>query len=103
MPSRPVLHLAIGLAQAVEAAERRILLDHPDPSFWLQAGLDVYEVGTPKGGVRHQPRLMQMHLLTLPAVSRFAISLGEQLLPATQAYLASGRARHLAPMIRLFR
>lgn len=99
-PARPVLHLAIGLAQVVERAEHGLLDEYETRDRWEALGLGTYEIGLPDDGVRYQPKLNEMHLLGLPELSREAIALAEDLRPAVEAFLRSGRAP-TPTMIRL--
>jgi hypothetical protein len=99
--AQPVLHLAIGLAQAVDRAEREIHRITGTRETWEALGYGSYPVAGAEGEIAFRPRMTEMHVLAHPGVSALAINIAETLRPAVEKYLTSGRTRDPKPLIRL--
>ncbi|WPB83958.1 hypothetical protein [Sediminicoccus rosea] len=99
-PARPILHIAISLAQAMDTAELQALKTYRTPRLWEREGYGTGPADDSEDGVAVRPRVTETMLLLRPEFSRQVIGASEAFLPAVQAYLASGRAKPV-PMVRL--
>ncbi len=100
-PSRPVLHLAAALAQVLDVAERRVAAEYGSPDRWEAAGFGTIELPQADGSVACRPQVHLGQVLSVPALSLQAIHLARALLPATAAYLATGRSKAPVRLIDL--
>ena len=100
-PARPVLHLAIGLAQSVDRAERELLRQYGTQERWEAAGWETTVVNRGHDDPEHRPRVHEYALITVPEISRHALGLAEQIRPAVEAFLRASGTSARPAMVRL--
>jgi len=90
-PSRSVLHLAAGLALAVDKAEKVVTSVSPTQAQWEAVGFRTAIEDTPEGP-RAKPLLPSSFILLQPPIARFAIEWGQVFERRAWAFLQAGRA-----------
>lgn len=99
-PTRPVLHLAVGMAQVIDMIERQLIKTLHSPRVWEAKGYRTVHIDDGHGVTTPRPNIPTSDLLAMPEFARQVIGLSDVLLPAVTDVLAAGRARPV-PMVRL--
>ena len=91
-PIRPVLHLAIGLAQAIDMTEQMLIAETGNSQDWIDKGFGTYAAPIGDDDVALRPQVHIQSLYRHPLVSKLAIQLAEELEAPVMRFLSEGRA-----------
>ena len=100
-PAKPILHFALGLAQVIDAEERRVMGELRYPAVWKAQGYGSTPIETAEG-LSSRPQIDLHRFLGRPDLAHQAIKLAEAFRPAVMVLHSQGRGSNVS-LIRLRR